>query len=69
MGIGWMEKKTNEEVLRMVNEKRTILNTIENRRGKMIGHLMRHDNYFRTILEGKIKGKRGRGQKSETFIG
>lgn len=37
------------EVLRTFNEKRTILNALVNRRGKMIGHLTRH---FETILEG-----------------
>ncbi|XP_073956518.1 uncharacterized protein [Choristoneura fumiferana] len=67
-GISWMERKTNEEVLRMVEERRTILNTIDARRGNMIGHLIRHDDFFKTILEEKIEGKRGRGRPRRSYI-
>lgn len=41
-----MEKRTNEEVLTIVNEKRTILKSVENRRRLMIGHLIRHDDFL-----------------------
>lgn len=50
-------KKTNEEGLTMMNEKRTILNTIHNRRGKIIVHLTRHENFLKTVLEKKINGE------------
>lgn len=66
--ISWTEKRTNEEVLTLVDEKRSLLRTIENRRGKMMGHLIRHDTFFKTILEGKIEGKRGRGRPRRNFI-
>lgn len=39
----------------MINEKTTILDTIKNRLGKMIRHLIQHDNHFKTILEGKLE--------------
>lgn len=42
--ISWVDKKTNEEVYS---------NSIENKRGKIIGYLI--------ILEGKIEGNRERG--------
>lgn len=66
--ISWTEKKTNEEVLSMVKEDRCLLKTIQNRRGRMIGHLMRHDAFFVNILEGKVNGKRGRGRPRITFF-
>ncbi|XP_073966137.1 26S proteasome non-ATPase regulatory subunit 13-like [Choristoneura fumiferana] len=52
----------------MVEERRTILNTIDARRGNLIGHLIRHDDFFKTILEGKIEGKRGRGRSRRSYI-
>ncbi|KAI5638904.1 reverse transcriptase (RNA-dependent DNA polymerase) domain-containing protein [Phthorimaea operculella] len=66
--ISWTEKKTNDEVLHRVNEKRCLLRTIENRRGKMIGHLMRHDNFWKNIVEGKIEGSRGRGRPRRNYF-
>ena len=60
--ISWTHKVTNQEVLRRVNKKRVLMEIIQNRRGKMIGHLIRHDNFMGNIIEGKIEGKRGRGR-------
>lgn len=34
------------------NEKRELLETIDNRRGKMVGNLIKHDNLFKTVPEG-----------------
>lgn len=66
--ISWTEKKSNEEVLGMVNEKRSLLKVIENRRGKMLGHLIRHDSYIKVIIEGKIEGKRKRGRPRRAYM-
>lgn len=41
----------------MVNDKIAILDSIETECGKMIGHLTWYDNYYKTILEGKIEGE------------
>ncbi|KAI5636210.1 hypothetical protein NE865_11049 [Phthorimaea operculella] len=67
-GISWTERKTNEEVLQLVKEKRALLRTIENRRGKMMGHLIRHDSFLKTIIEGKVEGKRGRGRPRRNYF-
>lgn len=66
--ISWTEKITNIEVLRRIQEKRILLTTIENRRGKMVGHLIRHDSFIKTIMEGKIEGKRGRGRPRISYM-
>lgn len=41
---------------------------IENRRGKIFGHLIRHDDFFKTILEKKIEGKSERGRSRRNYI-
>ncbi|KAI5634899.1 hypothetical protein NE865_12382 [Phthorimaea operculella] len=66
--ISWTEKRTNEEVLRRVDEKRALLRTIENRRGKMIGHLIRHDHFLKNIVEGKVEGRRRRGRPRRNYF-
>lgn len=55
-------KGSNEKVQIMINEKRELLETIDNRRGKMVTHLIRHDNLLKTMLKEKIEGKRKRGR-------
>lgn len=50
MSISWMK---TEEVLKMYEDERSLLDTIDHRRGKMIGHFKRHDVLTQTILEGK----------------
>jgi hypothetical protein len=36
--ISWIELKTNEEVLKTVGEKRTLIDAIRERRWKMVEH-------------------------------
>lgn len=49
-------------------EEKLFLRTIENRRGKMLEHFIRHDAFIKTIIEGKIEGKRER-ERLEQNIG
>lgn len=39
-----------------------------NRKGKMVFHLRRHDDLLKTILEGNIEGKRKRGRPRVSYI-
>ncbi|PZC74919.1 hypothetical protein B5X24_HaOG207024 [Helicoverpa armigera] len=66
--ISWTERVTNEEVLNRVGTKRQLLQNIEYRRGKMIGHLICHDDFIKNIVEGKVEGKRGRGRPRYSYI-
>jgi hypothetical protein len=61
--IKWMELKTNEEVLDLAKEKRTLLNNLRSRRWHMIGHTLRHNEELHSLkLEGMVEGKCGRGR-------
>ena len=68
--ISWIERKTNEEVLRTVGEKRTLIDAIRGRRWKMVGHALRHlEELHNIILEGMIEGKKTAGQPRNSYIG
>jgi hypothetical protein len=60
--ISWTEKKSNEEVLTLVDENRNLIDTIRRRQRNWIGHILRSDCLLREILEGKIQGKKARGR-------
>jgi hypothetical protein len=61
-GISWTEKRTDEEVLKLVSEERSIISTIEKRKKNWIGHTLRHDGLMKEVIEGKMEGKRQRGR-------
>jgi hypothetical protein len=67
--ISYVERKTNEDVLRLVNEPRTMLSSIKRRRWKMMGHSLRHgEELHTTIIEGMIEGKRGVGRPRTSYL-
>ena len=41
--ISWKEKITNEEVLRIINEERSIIRTIRKKTTNWIGHILRRN--------------------------
>lgn len=49
----------------MINEKKELLGTIDNRRGEIVAT---HNKLLKTILEGKIEGKRKRGRPRISYI-
>ena len=58
--ISWTDKLSNEDVLRMVNESRIMLNVIWQRKRRWIGHVLKHNGFLQEILEGRITGKQTR---------
>jgi hypothetical protein len=67
--IKWTERITNEEVLRIVGEKRNIMITVRKRRGRFIGHILRHSSLLKAVLVGEISGKNYRGRPRMEYIG
>ena len=66
--ISWTERKTNNEVCRILNVKPSLLNTIQKRKLQYFGHITRHNTICKDILEGKIEGKRARGRQRRKWI-
>ena len=55
--ISWSDLVRNEEVLQSVKKERTVLHTINRRKAKYIGHILRKNCFIRHATKGKIKGK------------
>ena len=60
--ISWKEHKTNGEVLHKTKTKRSLLNTIKKGKFQYFGHIIRGNGVQRLLMEGSIKGRRGRGR-------
>jgi len=58
--ISWTEHRANEEVLKMVEEKRSLMDIIRTRQKDWIGHILRGNSLQGLIMEGRMKGN-GRG--------
>lgn len=66
--ISYEEHVTNEEVLERVEEDRSIIKTIRKRQKTWIGHVLRGESLFRTVIEGRLKGKKTRGRPRMMFL-
>src|SRR6478736_5813343 len=60
--VSWMDKRTNEQVLSSMNEKRSLIKTIWDRKKNWIGHVVRGDGLMKLVLEGRMEEKRPRGR-------
>ena len=61
--VSWTEKKTNDEVLTMVETKRILIENIVRRKKNWIGHILRGNGLMLEVMEGRMEGKRGRMKK------
>lgn len=66
--ISYRDRITNEEVLMRVGETRTLISTIEQRRHRWIGHLLRWPSTIVEVIEGIVAGKKQRGRPRKSFF-
>ena len=67
--IPWTEKRKNTDVLKELNVKENwLINNILYRKIRYFGHIKRHDGLERTILEGRVPGRRGRGRPRRRWL-
>ena len=52
--IKWSEKVTNEQVLGLIGEKRTLINNILHRKVNWIGHILRRNCLLHDAIEGQM---------------
>src|SRR5678816_2627402 len=67
--VSWTKHITNDEVLQMVDEKRSLITTIRERQKNWVGHILRGDSLLKEIIEGRMEGKRGRGRPRQMMLG
>ncbi|KAI5755057.1 hypothetical protein M8J77_013699 [Diaphorina citri] len=64
----WMERKRNEKILEEIGEERNLMKTLMKRKIKLVGHLLRHNDFITNILEGKVEGRRPRGRPRKSYF-
>ena len=60
--VSYKDKKTNEQVLNEVGERRSLIKTVMLRKKNWIGHVVRGEGLLRDVLEGRFLGKRPKGR-------
>src|SRR5580698_10282718 len=60
--VSYKNRKTNEEVLDIVGEERSLIETIVRRKKNWIGHILR-EGLLKDVIEGRMEGKPPRGRK------
>ena len=58
----WKEHKTNADVLHKMKTKRSLLNTIKQRKCQYFGYIIRGNGVQRLLMEGRINCRRGWGR-------
>lgn len=69
--ISWVDRITNDAVLRRMGKEREIINNVKKRKLEYLGHVMRNEqryNLLQLILQGKIFGKRGPGRRRISWL-
>ena len=66
--ISWIEKVSNEEVLRKAGVERSLMKVIRKRQMQFLGHAMRSEGMKNLMLTGNIEGKRSKGRQRLKFI-
>ena len=44
------------------------MKTLTRRRNNLIGHILRHDGLMKTIVEGQVEGKNGKGRPRTKYM-
>src|SRR6218665_3925033 len=66
--ISWTEHSTKEEVLKQVEEIRSLMDIIKTSQNNWIGHILRGNSLQTEIMEGRMEGKRQRGRPRQKLM-
>ena len=64
LNISWPDKISNDEVLRRVEEEKSIISTIDKRQRAWLGHALRHSDLLPLVIERRVEGRRPPGRPS-----
>ncbi|KAI8511673.1 hypothetical protein Bbelb_107730 [Branchiostoma belcheri] len=72
LGISYHQHKTNvyvyQQVYSLVGPQEAMMSTVRRRKLQWFGHLTRHNNLAKTILQGTLEGKRRRGRQKKVWL-
>ncbi|KAI8486085.1 hypothetical protein Bbelb_361850 [Branchiostoma belcheri] len=72
LGISYHQHETNEyvyqQVYSLVGPQEAVMSTVRRRKLQWFGHLTRHNNLAKTILQGTLEGKRRRGRQKKVWL-
>ena len=68
MRVPWVERRTNEEVLRRAGVTRELMTVVKRRQLGYLGHVLRGDGMERDSLLGMIEGKRAPGRQRKKYM-
>ena len=66
--ISWTAHVSNEEIVNLVQEQRSLVHVIKQRQANWIGHVLRHDCLLKTVLDSKMEGKWTRGKPRRKML-
>ena len=68
--IKWQDKRTNESILEELSTNRVLLQEINKRKLRYLGHAVRNPktDLMSTILQGRVEGKRNRGRPQTLYM-
>lgn len=68
--VSWIDKRTNESILKEIAVDRQLSAYIEERKLKYVGHTIRNEKtpLMASILQGKMQARRRRGRHSIAYI-
>ena len=64
--ISWRDHRSNEDVLREVNEESHLMTVIKRRQKNCIGHILRGKSMLKEVIEGRFEGRRPRGRQRKS---
>ena len=68
LAISWTARESNESIMKRMNWKRCLLNTIRYRQLNFTGHVIQKGCLEHQVLCGKISGKRDRGRQRTKYL-
>ena len=66
--IKWSEKVTNEHILDIIEQKRTLINNILSRKANWIGHILRRNCLLHDAIEGQMMEVKGVGRRRTQLL-
>ena len=62
MKIPWTQHASNEQILGMVDESRSLMENLRKRQKNWIVHVLRHNSLLQKVIEGRFQGKKTPGR-------